>query len=75
MLRAIAEFERALLLERQREGIAIAKRAGKYRGRKPSMNLEQVAAAKEKLRLGIPHAKVAREYGVSRQTLYAYLKQ
>lgn len=34
VLAAIAEFEREMILERQREGIAIAKRAGKYRGRK-----------------------------------------
>jgi DNA invertase Pin-like site-specific DNA recombinase len=71
---AFAEFERALILERQREGIAIAKRAGKYRGRKPTLNAEHTAA-KAKLEAGVQHARVAREYGVSRQTLYAYVKQ
>lgn len=41
MLGAVAEFDRSLILERQREGIAIAKRAGKYRGRGPTLNAEQ----------------------------------
>jgi DNA invertase Pin-like site-specific DNA recombinase len=36
MLGSIAQFERELMLERQREGIAKAKAAGKYKGRKPT---------------------------------------
>ena len=75
MLGAIAEFERALILERQREGIAIAKRDGKYRGRKPALSPQQVADAKARLDAGVPHAKVARDLGVSRQTLYAQVKR
>lgn len=74
LLGAVAEFEREMILERQREGIAIAKRAGKYKGRKPSLNDAQIADAKERLASGIPHAKVARDFGVSRQTLYQYLR-
>ena len=41
---AVAEFERSMMLERQREGIALAKRRGVYRGRKPSLTPEQAAA-------------------------------
>lgn len=44
MAAAVAQFERSLILERQREGIAIAKAAGKYTGRKPS--LTSVVAAR-----------------------------
>lgn len=73
MLGAVAEFERSLIRERQLEGVAIAKKAGKYKGRKPSLDAEKVAEVKEKAALGIPKAVLAREYGVSRQTLYAAL--
>src|ERR1035438_661616 len=38
MIGAVAEFERAMILERQREGITLARAAGKYKGRKPSLN-------------------------------------
>ena len=41
---AVAEFERALLLERQREGIAIAKTKGDYKGRVPSLSADQAEA-------------------------------
>ncbi|MGB3674681.1 MAG: recombinase family protein [Candidatus Nanopelagicales bacterium] len=73
MLGAVAEFERSLIRERQLEGIAIAKKAGKYKGRKPSLDAERVAEIREKAALGIPKAVLAREYGVSRQTLYSAL--
>lgn len=70
---AFAEFERALLLERQREGIAIAKKAGVYRGRKPSLTPDKVDELRSRVQAGVPKAKVAREYGISRETLYHYL--
>jgi len=73
MLGAVAEFERSLILERQREGIAIAKAAGKYRGGKPKLNTEQVAALKARIATGVPKAAVAREFSISRETLYTYL--
>ena len=44
MLGAFAEFERSLIRERQREGIALAKKKGVYRGRKPSLTAEQAEA-------------------------------
>ncbi len=70
---AFAEFERALILERQREGIAIAKRNGVYKGRTPTLKGEKRTEAVSKVQAGVPLAKVAREYGVSRQTLYSYI--
>lgn len=47
VLGAVAEFERSMILERQREGIALAKSQGKYKGRRPSLTLEQVAQLKQ----------------------------
>jgi DNA invertase Pin-like site-specific DNA recombinase len=69
---AFEEFERALLRERQREGIAIAKRAGKYRGRKPVLTTERAAELRERTARGEPRAALAREFGISRDTLYRY---
>lgn len=70
MLGAVAEFERSLIRERQAEGIAIAKANGVYKGRKPSLNAEQIVSARERVEAGVPKAVVARDFGVSRQTLY-----
>lgn len=71
---AFAEFERSLIRERQREGVAIAKAKGLYRGRKPKLNAAQIAEAKAKVASGVPKARVAREMGVSRMTLYGALR-
>ena len=73
LLGAVAEFERELIRERQREGIELAKAAGRYRGRKPSLTPEQVSQARQRVESGVPKAKVARDLGVSRQTLYNVL--
>ena len=70
---AFAEFERALIRERQREGIALAKRRGAYRGRKRSLNDDQIAEMKRRIEAGEPKAKVARDFGISRETAYQYL--
>lgn len=74
MLGAFAQFERTLINERQREGIAIAKANGVYKGRKPSLTPDQVAIAKTRIDVGESVAAVARELGISRPTMYAYLK-
>lgn len=74
MLGAVAEFERSLILERQREGIAIAKAAGKYKGRKPSLSPTQVAEVRQRCAEGEQKAKIARHFGVSRETLYKALR-
>ncbi|RHW25341.1 recombinase family protein [Nocardioides immobilis] len=73
ILGGIAEFERSLIRERQAEGIALAKARGVYKGRKPALTTEQVTEARERVELGIPKAAVARDLGVSRQTLYSAL--
>jgi len=71
---AFAEFERALIRERQREGIALAKQRGAYRGRKKSLSPEQVVELQQRASTGEQKAKLAREYSISRETLYQYLK-
>ncbi len=71
---AFAEFERALIRERQREGIALAKRRGVYRGRKQALGAEQRAEARARVAAGEGKAAVARGYGISRETLYQYLR-
>lgn len=72
IIAAFAQFERALILERQREGIAIAKREGKYQnvGRKPSLSGKQIEEIRCKQEAGTKVSALAREYGVSRQTIY-----
>lgn len=69
VLGAFAEFERALIRERQLEGIALAKARGAYQGRRPSLTTGQVEALRARAAAGEPKAGLAREFGVSRQTL------
>lgn len=70
---AFAEFERSLIRERQAEGITVAKARGVYKGRAKALTAEQVAEARQRVSDGIPKAVVARDLGVSRQTLYSAL--
>jgi DNA invertase Pin-like site-specific DNA recombinase len=72
---SFAEFERALLKERQREGIALAKKRGAYRGRKRTLSPEQIAVIKTRAAAGEKKATIARDLGISRETLYQYLRQ
>lgn len=72
---AFAEFERALIRERQREGVALAKQRGAYKGRKKALSPQDVATLKSRIAGGETKAKVARELGLSRETLYQYLRQ
>ena len=72
VLGAFAEFERALIRERQLEGIALAKARGAYAGRKPSLTSGQAEALRARAAAGEPKAALAREFGISRQTLYSY---
>jgi DNA invertase Pin-like site-specific DNA recombinase len=71
---AFAEFERSLIRERQREGINLAKSRGVYRGRKKSLSDDQVSKMKDRILSGEKKAIVARRLGISRETLYQYLK-
>ena len=76
MMGAFAEFERALIRERQREGIAVAKAKGVYtKGRHNALSAEQVAALRQRAAGGEQKSKLARAFGVSRPTLYGYLKE
>ena len=70
---AVAQFERSLILERQREGIAIAKAEGVYKGRKPSLDADGKAKLRAMVKEGMPKAKIAEALGISRTTLYANL--
>lgn len=74
VMSAFAEFERARLRERQREGIALAKQRGAYRGRKKALAPERVADLRRRAVAGEKKAQLAREFGISRETLYQYLK-
>ena len=71
---AFAEFERALILERQREGIAAAKMRRAYTGRKPALTTGQARELCERAAAGERKAALAREFGVSRETVYSYLR-
>lgn len=72
---AFAEFERSLIHERQSEGIALARLRGAYRGRKKSLSPEQQIEVRRRVIDGEKKAQLAREFGISRETLYQYLKQ
>lgn len=69
VIAAINEFERANLLERQREGIAIAKREGKYKGRQSKTVPDLPRHYDRYMRREISKAALARELGISRPTL------
>ena len=71
---AFAEFERALIRERQREGISLAKQRGAYRGRKKALSPERGAELRRRAAAGEQKAQLAREFGISRETLYQYLR-
>lgn len=70
---AFAEFERSLIKERQREGIAIAKKKNVYKGRKQAMTDGQIKEVQKKALASKNKAELAKELGISRQTLYTYI--
>jgi len=65
---AFGEFERSLIRERQREGIALAKKKGVCNGRKPSLTPEQASQVRRRATDGL-----LREFGISRAALDVYL--
>lgn len=71
---AFAEFERSIIRERQKEGIALAKKRGVYKGRKRLLTSDQIKEIKDRVSLGFSKSKVAREYKVSRALIYQCLK-
>ena len=74
MLGAVGEFERALIRERQREGIAIAKTKGVYKGRKPGLNAEMKLKLREMIASGISKTEIAKNLAISRASVYQYIK-
>jgi DNA invertase Pin-like site-specific DNA recombinase len=74
ILGGVAEFERSIIRERQKEGIQVAKGKGTYRGRKRSLTTEQAAQLRQRAAAGERKAPLAREFGISRETLYQYMK-
>lgn len=75
LLGAVGQFERSLILERQREGIAIAKAKGVYKGRKPSLDAAGKAELKALVAQGMSKAQIAAKLNISRTTLYANLAE
>lgn len=71
---AVAEFERAIIKERQAEGIRIARAKGVYKGRKAALTDEQIEEVRLKVAAGVPKAKIAREYRCSRETIYKHIR-
>lgn len=70
---SVAQFEREMMLERQREGIAKAKREGKYRGRKPTARAK-ADEVRTLLAAGMSATKVAEELRIGRASVYRVAK-
>jgi len=70
---AFAEFERARIRERQRQGIALARQRGAYRGRKKALSPGQVSDLRRRAAPGGQKAKLARGFRISRENLCQYL--
>lgn len=70
---AVASFERSMILERQREGISLAKKAGRYKGRAPAIRGEKLTQLTRLLAEGRNPSQLARALNVSRQTIYTWL--
>lgn len=71
---AFAEFERALIRERQREGIALARQRGVYRGRRKALTADQIDQLTRRAAAGEAKSALAKEFHISRETVYQYLR-
>ncbi|MDO5532270.1 recombinase family protein [Sutterella sp.] len=74
VLASVSAFEREVILERQREGIAIAKKKGVYKGRQP-LKPEIVREMRSMSKMGVPATRIAKTLGVSVASCYRYLKK
>jgi DNA invertase Pin-like site-specific DNA recombinase len=75
ILASVAQFERELILERQREGIEMAKAKGVYKGRRKALTATQAAILRSRASdPTVNRSKLAEEFGISRQTLYQYFR-
>lgn len=72
---AVAEFERCLILERQREGIELAKEKGRYKGRQSSRTPAEIEAIVHEARECRNVTAVAKKYHISRPTLYRWMRE
>lgn len=75
VMAAVGEFELAHIRRRQREGIALAKQTGVYRGRSRALNNEQAAEVCRRAAAGEQRTALAREYGISRETVYKVIRE
>ena len=75
ILGSIGVFERDLIAERRQAGIDLAKKQGKYTGRKPALSPQQVDQLRERVKNGEMKSKIAKDYGIRRETVYRYLKK
>lgn len=75
LLGAVGQFERALIKERQREGIAIAKAKNVYKGRKKVLDKAEIARLKKMVAEGLSKVEIAETLGISRASVYVYLKK
>lgn len=71
---AFAEFERSLIKERQLEGVKLAQKKGVYKGRKRSLSSEKIEELKKRIENGESKVHIAKEFKISRETLYQYLR-
>ena len=75
ILSGFAQFERNIILERQREGIEIAKQKGKYKGRKSKLTEEQLEEMKNDFDEGMSKTKISEKYDVTRSYVYQLVKK
>jgi len=71
---SFAQFERSIIKERQREGQEAARAKGKIPGRKPKLSDAQQEELHTRIAANEPKARIARDMGISRETLYSYLR-
>lgn len=75
VLGSFAEFERAIIHERQAEGIALAKKAGRNKGRQRALTPEQSNEIRKQAKAGARPTELAKAFGVSRSTIYRELQK
>ena len=75
MLAAVSSLERSLINQRVREGVALAKAKGKYKGGKNKLSDEQVKELNNLYKQGLPIAKIARQFNITRPTVYSYIEK
>ena len=74
LLGSVAEFERAIIGERQREGVQLAKLRGAYKGRPKVMTPDRIEDIKRRVEMKESKSSIARDLGISRETVYQYLR-